>query len=91
MCRLSSTSIGAVHQRGDHQQLRAEAVHAGRRARHERAGAGAAYRDCVANHKGELAGEDPGDLVAVMMPRGEVLVVGAGTGPDGGSYVLMGV
>src|SRR6478752_9680533 len=35
--------------------------------RHERAGAGAACRDCLADHESEFAREHPGDLVAVMV------------------------
>jgi hypothetical protein len=38
-------------------------------ARHERASAGPADRDRVADHKGEFAGEHPGDLVAVAVRR----------------------
>src|SRR6266436_3693283 len=40
-------------------------------ARHECAGAGPTDRDRVADHKGELAGEHPGDLVAVAVQMEE--------------------
>src|SRR5271167_1108498 len=45
-------------------------------ARHERAGAGPADGDLVADLKGDLAGEHPGDLVAVVVEMEEALGAG---------------
>src|SRR5260370_31202466 len=45
-------------------------------ARHERAGAGPADGDLVADLKGDLAGEHPGDLVAVVVEVEEALGAG---------------
>src|SRR5262245_42899315 len=45
-------------------------------ARHERAGAGPADGDFVADHEGDLAGEHPRDLVAVAMEMEQTLAAG---------------
>src|SRR3989454_4490403 len=50
-------------------------------AREESAGAGAADGNLVADLKGDLAGEHPGDLVAVTVEMEETLGTGGGRGP----------
>src|SRR5258708_24165319 len=47
-------------------------------AREERAGAGAADGNLIADPKGDLAGEDPGDLVTVTMLMEQTLRTGGG-------------